>query len=389
MGIILFICILFSIYSFTQIPRIKFDYNFANLQAQDEGIKLAERVYSHFGVTLTPAAFVAPNRARAIELAKELNDYIKTHPETTLDFAASVMSHVPRKQLEKISLLSQIDSLIEKRGALIPTLDQETQKQIKELRSQLTPKEFGIENLPGGLFQHYENGTKNISVVYVFPRDSILDGQVAKRFIKELRSLSVARDVILAGEPVIYADILILLERDTPRAMALSLFMVILVLFLHFKRPAHVFWVLLPVMTAFLWMVGMAGATNFKFNYLNMAILPSILGAGIDNGIYIYHSYKNKQNQNIFDALGNTGKGVLLASLTAIAAFLSMIFARHAGMASMGKLGFFGFTSCFLTSVIFLPALIQFMESRRKPLHVPEEALEVASSSRSSSLYKT
>lgn len=388
-GAILSLCILFSIYSFTQIFRIKFDYNFANLQARDEGIKLAERVYNHFGVELTPAAFITLNRARAVELAEQINHYIQTHSETSFDFSASIMSHVPQKQPEKILLLSQIDDLIERRQALISTLDPKMQEQIKNLRSKLKPKTLGVNDLPKGLTQQYEGQGPDVSVVFVFPRECILDGQVAKRFVTELRSLPVARDVTLAGEPVIYADILMLLERDTPRALVLSFFMVILILFMHFKRPAHVFWVLLPVVTAFLWMIGMVSATGFKFNYMNMAILPSVLGAGIDNGIYIYHSYKNKQGQNIFDALRNTGKGVLLASLTAIAAFTSLLFARHAGIASIGKLGFFGFTSCFLTSIIFLPAIIQFFETRRKPLQASRDSLAIVSSSKSSSLYKT
>lgn len=371
MGGILLVCVLFSIYSFAQISGIKFDYNFANLQARDEGVKLAERVYDHFDVELTPAAFMTPNRARAIDLTAQINRYIKTHPGTSFDFAASIMSHIPRDQAEKIRVLAQIDDLIERRRALIPALAPDIREQIENLRNKLKPEELAVEDLPGGLHRQYEGREKNVSVVFVFPKEGILDGQVAKRFITELRGLPVASDITLAGEPVIYADILMLLEKDTPRSLALSFLMVIVVLFLHFRRAAHVFWVMLPVVTAFLWMIGMAGAANFKFNYLNVAILPSVLGAGIDNGIYIYHAYKNKRDRNIFDALRNTGKGVLLSSATAIAAFVSLLFARHAGMASMGMLGVFGFTSCFFTSVIFLPSLIQFVESRKRRVKLP------------------
>jgi len=255
MSVILLLCISFSIYSIAQISGIKFDYNFANLQARDEGIKLAERVYKHFGVELTPAAFITPNRTRAIDLAEQLNRYIQSHPETSFDFSASIQSHVPQNQAEKIRLLSQMDDLIERRKALIPKLDPKTQKDIESLRKKLKPEELGVEDLPRGLKRRYEGRENNVSVVFVFPKEGILDGQVAKRFVRELRSFPVASDVKLAGEPVIYADILALLEQDTPRSLALSFFMVVAVLLLHFKRPVHVFWVLLPVITAFLWMI--------------------------------------------------------------------------------------------------------------------------------------
>lgn len=356
--------LLFSVYSVMQIKNIKFDYNFAHLQAKDEGILLAERIYRHFGIELTPAAFMMPGRKAAVDFAQEINRYIRTHPETTLDFAASIMSHVPRQQSEKILLLREIDALIAKREPLLSKLDAETQRKIEGLRGQLKASGMDWQDLPAGMKRQYEGADRKISVVYVFPKGSILDGQVAKSFVKELRSLPLPEGVRLAGEPVIYADILTLLERDTPRSLALSFLIVVFVLFLHFKKPAHVLWVLLPVLLAFLWMIGMAGATQFKFNYLNVAILPSVLGAGIDNGIYIFNCYKEKRQGKFLNAVWNTGKGVILASFTAIAAFTSLIGARHAGMASMGILGFFGFISIFFTSVVVLPGLIQVMESR-------------------------
>lgn len=381
---ILALSLLFSIYSAVQIRNIKFDYNFANLQAKDEGIKLAQRVYDHFGIELTPAAFMTPGRDQAVAFARQINGYISAHPDTAFDFAASIMSHVPRQQAEKIAVLQKIEAFIAAREPLLSKLDPETRKKIEDLRVQLKAAPMEWQELPKGMKRQYEGEDQKISVVYVFPKKGILDGQVAKNFVKELRTLPLPQGVKLAGEPVIYADILMLLERDTPRSLGLSFLIVILILSLHFKKPGHVFWVLLPVLMAFLWMIGMAGASKFKFNYLNVAILPSVLGAGIDNGIYIFSCYKKKRRGNFLHAIWNTGKGVILSSLTAIAAFASLIWAHHAGMASMGILGFFGFTAIFLTSVVVLPALIQVIELLsalffRRRARKPERAESLAS----------
>jgi len=355
--------LLFSVYSFVQIRHIRFDYNFAHLQAKDEGIKLALRVYKHFGVELTPAALMTPDRARAVDVARQVNQYISEHPESTFDFAASILSHVPRDQAEKILILRQIETLIAGRERLLSKLDAETRKKIRNLRIQLQATELPWQELPEGMKRQYEGEDRKVSVVYIFPKESILDGQVAQQFVRELRALPLPEEIRLAGEPVIYADILRLLERDSPRALGLSLLVVILLLFLHFRRPEDVFWVLLPVLTAFLWMIGMAGAIGFKFNYLNVAILPSLLGAGIDNGIYIYSCYKEKRHGAFLRVFWNAGKGVTLSSLTTIAAFASLTLAHHEGMASVGLLGFLGFTSCFFTAVLVLPALIQWRQN--------------------------
>jgi predicted RND superfamily exporter protein len=112
----------------------------------------------------------------------------------------------------------------------------------------------------------------------------------------------------------------------------------------------------------------MASGANSPFNFINLTILPSILGVGIDSGIYIFDHYRKKRNENFFVSMQKTSKGVILSSLTNIAAFASLSFAHHRGIASLGLLGVFGFTSCLLASVYFVPSLIEFFELRMKHL---------------------
>ncbi|HTL46636.1 MAG TPA: MMPL family transporter [Verrucomicrobiae bacterium] len=364
-GAILAAGIAFTVYSAAQFRHQAFDYNFENLQARDEANRLSRRIYKNMGVELSPAAFITPDRAMAVELAGQINDYIKTHPDTTFHFAASVMSHVPRHQVEKILLLGGIDSMLQKYAPLIAKQDPQVRQQVDMLKEQLHPGPFGLDEVPEGIRRQYEDKDGQISVVFVYPRKEILDGQVAKRFIAEMRQLPVPPGVTLAGEAVIYAEILTLLERDMPRAMGLSLLLVALVIFVQFRRVSDLIWVLLPVALAFLWTAGMMVLLKFKFNYLNVVILPSLLGAGIDNGVYIFYSYKEKGDKSFLEALMHTGKGVFLSSLTAIAALASLLIAQHQGMASMGKLGVLGFTACFLTSMFFVPALITVLEQGR------------------------
>ncbi|MBI4358072.1 MAG: MMPL family transporter, partial [Candidatus Omnitrophica bacterium] len=335
-----------------------------------------------------------------IELTDRIHQYIASTPETTFDFATSLASYVPEHQEEKISLMGDMERRFVEREELIRKLDQKTQDQIRELRRQLKATPFRLEDIPDGLRTQYEGNQGKVSVVYVYPKSSLLDGQLAKRFVKELRSLNLPTDTVLAGEPVVYADILILLEKDTPRAILISFGVVILLLAIHFRNPKHVFWVLLPVMLAFLWLVGIAGLSGFNFNYMNVAILPSILGAGIDNGIFIFHRYKKEKKSTLFEIMRITGKAVIVAGLTTMTAFASISFAEHQGMFSMGLLGFMGFACCLLASVLFTPALIEFLEMRywhpfrnrfeenNKTLPVPEFA-QAASSSESSSFNKT
>jgi len=353
----------FSLYTMLNLNHVTFEYDFAKLQQVDaESIVYSKRIGDHFGVVLNPVGIVTKNRDEAAHLAAKINAKASQDPESTIDFAASILSHVPRDQTEKIALLRDIDSLLAKREALIKTLNTTVQNDIAELREQLAPESLTLAEIPEGIRNQYEDAQGTFSVIYVYPKSSLLDGQMAKRFVRELRSLDLGT-YKLAGEPVIYADILTLLDQDTLRAMLISLFLVIVLLFIHFRKARHVALVLSPVLVAFLWMIGLSVLFKFKFNYLNLTILPSILGVGIDSGIHIFHRYKRENQTTLYGIMQKAGLAVILSSLTTMAAFVSLHFASHQGMSSLGTLGVLGFASCLLASVLLIPAIIEFNAS--------------------------
>ncbi len=346
-------------------PKIQFEYSFAALQSRDsKAIDLAARIGDHFGVVLNPVAVLTPSRERAQEVAAQINDDAARNPNTKIDFAASLMTQVPRDQEEKIKVLEQIEQTFQRYDQLIKSLKPEVQKQIRELREQLKPVPFGAEDLPQSILEQYEGKTREFSVVFVYPNESIMDGRVGKSFVKELRGLKLPADAELAGEPMIYVDILNMLEHDTPVALGISLGVIILLLFIHFRNPVDVLWVLSPVLTGMLWMIGAAAFLGVKFNYMNMAILPTVLGVGIDSGVYIFHRFKKENKSTMSQILEKTGKAVILSSVTTMAAFGSLFLAHHQGMSSMGAIGFLGFGACMLASVVFVPAVMELIALR-------------------------
>lgn len=358
--------IIFSIFSCFHIRHATFDYNFNDLQAKDDdSIELAEKISSHFGVYLTPVIFMTPDRATASRLATQINQYIDKNPKTSFDFAAAVASHVPRNQKEKIKVLEEVKVILDKYNSLLQKQDSDTKSKINSLEEQLQPSEFTDKDLPSGIQEQYEGTDHQISTVFVYPNTRIFNGLVAAKFIKEARDFPVPKGVKLAGEPLIYVDILALIMKDTPVVLILSTIVVFLLVLFYFKRLDHTLWVHAPLGIGVLWMIGMMGAGNLKFNFFNILIIPSILGVGIDNGIYIFDRYIERKGENFFETMRKSLKGVLLSSATNISGFASIMFVSHQGMASMGKLGFYGFLSCLLASVFFIPALIELYELKR------------------------
>lgn len=369
--VIIFIAgLLFTLYSLIQIPHIRFNYDFSTLQAnKDNSVLLSKKINAYLGVQLNPVGLMAPTRERADEIVSAINRHIADHPDTIFDFASSLHTHVPRNQEEKIKILAEIDQLIEQKKPLISHLDPQIQKRVQEFRVLLKAQPFDMDHLPKEITRQYEDENRKVSMVWVYPNADILDGKITQHFVRELRSLPLGNDVKIAGDPVIFADVLNQMEKDTPLVLILSFITVVGLLFIHFRRLSHVLWVLAPVAIGFLWTIGMSGTFHLSYNFINMAILPSILGVGIDSGIYIFDHYLTKKEEGFFVSMQRTSKGVILSSLTNIAAFASLAFAQHQGMASMGLLGVFGFLSCLLASVYFVPIAIEFFLTKtKKPL---------------------
>ncbi len=355
--------LLFSAFSATHISQMRFNYNFFDLQAKNnDATQLAERVGNYFGIFLNPVVFMTPDREAAARLAGDINRYAAAHPGTYFDFAASINSHVPRDQEAKIKELAEVIPVLEKYRPVLRKLDPEMRKKIQDLEKQLSPVPMTVEDLPDGIRGQYEGKNKNLSAVFIYPAHSIMDGANAQKFVDEARRFPAPEGVRLAGEPVIYADILNLIEKDTPLAVGISAIVVFLLVLIHFRRLDHALWVHAPLALGILWMVGMMKMAGLQFNFFNMVIVPGILGVGIDNGIYIFDRYKARRSENFFESMKKSLKGVMLSSATNLSAFASVMFATHRGMASMGKLGFFGFMGCLLSSVVFIPALIEFFE---------------------------
>jgi predicted RND superfamily exporter protein len=60
-------------------------------------------------------------------------------------------------------------------------------------------------------------------------------------------------------------------------------------------------------------MVGIMPLIGMQFNLVNVAIVPLILGIGIDNGVHILHRYRMEKTRRVHFAVEHTGKAILLS----------------------------------------------------------------------------
>jgi len=110
---------------------------------------------------------------------------------------------------------------------------------------------------------------------------------------------------------------------------------------------------------------------GFKLNPINIAVIPLVIGMGIDFGIHLAHRYKVEGE--IGTVYRYTGKGVLLSALTTMIGFGSLgLIGTFGSISSMGIILFIGLAACLIAALVVLPALLRFDGPAERVVEIKE-----------------
>ncbi len=109
-------------------------------------------------------------------------------------------------------------------------------------------------------------------------------------------------------------------------------------------------------------MLGLLSTFGMMLTVVNVIGIPMIVGIGIDDGVHILHRYRVEGFDKTPHVLLSTGKAVLLTSLTTMAGFGSLMISKYRGFIGLGALLVFGVGACFITTVLFMPSIINIAE---------------------------
>jgi hypothetical protein len=109
---------------------------------------------------------------------------------------------------------------------------------------------------------------------------------------------------------------------------------------------------------------------GIALNPANMIAFPLVLGVGADNGVHVLHDYRTRPRGKRYSLSFATGWGIMVAALTTILGFCTLMISQHRGLYSLGLVLTLGVTCCMLTALVFLPALLRLVSQRGKKGHV-------------------
>ena len=225
-----------------------------------------------------------------------------------------------------------------------------------------TTAPFTLSDLPTWILDRYANKSRDQFLITVYPSGNIFDGEFLNQFVSDVELIS---EKATGMGPLTVATLAIF-GQDGRNAIMLTIAIVLILLLIDFKRPRIALMAFIPLFMGFCWMLGLMYLTKIPLNMMTVMGLPLIIGIGIDDGVHVIHRWLAEGKGQVRTIFASTGKAIFLTTLTTMLAFGSLMFSVFPAYGQFGGSLFLGVGACFLTTVVFLPGIIGFIERNQK-----------------------
>jgi hypothetical protein len=225
-----------------------------------------------------------------------------------------------------------------------------------------------LDDIPSYLRERFI-GKSGRYLLQIFARENIWEREPMQSFVSQLQSV----DPDVTGPPVVAFYSIQNMQQGYVRGGVYALLTIVLLTFVHFRRLKPTCLALLPLGVAALWMVPCMALFGVQMNIANLIVIPLFMGMAFDNGIHLVDRALEPPRTASERATQSTGKAVVLATLTTIAGFGSLMVARHAGIFSFGLLVALSVTCNLVAVFTILPLLLRLVRLD----HVPTAAVSM------------
>ena len=213
------------------------------------------------------------------------------------------------------------------------------------------PEPPKLDDLPPSLVDRFV-GQSGRHLLKIYGRGDIWNFDSLKRFVKDVRSV----DPRATGNPLQAYEASLEMKRSYEQAAMYALAVIMAVLWLDFRSIRHALLAALPLALGMAQTLGLMGLVGIDLNPANLIGIPLILGIAVDYGVHIVHD--SLERPGPYRISPSTANSVLVDALTTILGFGALMVASHRGLESLGRVLTLGVTTCTVTSLVFLPAVL-------------------------------
>jgi predicted RND superfamily exporter protein len=365
---------------------VRFNYNTRALQPVDQpSVKLQDEINRRFQISSDPIAVYT----RTVEEAKDIWDAMTHNPDyefnvdtsryPTVDQVVSIFTFTPPPKTAEANAKVLAEWQEELKDIDVASLPPDMQEHAAFFKRVLEKKPFDVHGVPdiyADLFKHLPT-TKPENhgyLTFLYPKVDLWDGKNLMAFADETRLIEGKSGAKYesAGLAIVYSKLARIVLFDGKLTVLLAGLWILLMHYLDFRSWKLALASVLPLGVGLVMMLGVLSITNHRLNFMNLVILPILLGFGVSHGLYLLHRFLEGTSPMV--ALRSVGGAVASSTLTTIAGFGSLFFAEHLGLRSIGYVACIGLGTTLLVSFTVLAAILQLIYDRQGASRLGDEA---------------
>lgn len=359
--------------------KTTFNYNARALMVPDQpSILLQEEINDRFKISSDPVGIYAATIEDYEKLYRTLHptDWRRIDKERfpTADAVVSLFSFLPPREQQDAN--AKVLELMKKDAAKVKpdSLEPEDRKKFEEYLTYLEAKPFGLDGLPDLYRNQFravpEKRAKHPGwLTFIYPHVALWDGRDLLAFDENVEEIQ-AKDgtkFYSTGMAILFAKLATIVLEDGEKCTIITAILVFVLVFLDFRKLSATLIALLPLIVGIVWMLGLMHVFGTQLNFINITVLPLILGYGIATGIHIYHRFV--ESGSVMRAIWTTGGAVMASVLTTVVGWGALLVAEHRGLQSMGGLACLGIAGALVVSLTVVPAILQLLvDSKERKL---------------------
>jgi predicted RND superfamily exporter protein len=355
------------------LPRVDFQYDFGALEPEyteyEQRDQYVDRVSTGGdGDRRNPAYIVADSAAAVPEIVAAVREKMRSDTTSpTILAVESLQERFPLRDTAQSSKLRRIAQIRETATENRYLRDESSDALDRLRRAAQTRAPIPLDQVPASLRKQFTTKDGELGqFVMIYPSVGLSDGRKSIAFAQDVGTITTDDGTTYhAGSTsLVAADMLMLLQREAPWMIAGTFVIVALLMLLNFRSLRWAGLALVPLVVGLLWMLLVMEVFGLMVNFYNMIVFPAILGIGNDAGVHMAHRYREEGPGSLWTVLRSTGEHVTMGTLTTMVGFGGLLLSFHPGLNSMGTLAVLGLGTTLLAAVVFLPALLQWLEDR-------------------------
>ena len=322
---------------------------------QHEKLAILEDVALMLDLPESARAPLAPDFDAQLRALRNLVDALAPERLAGVGGGIAVSGERLRAQLQDFLGALERD---EQREASLARLDAQLvaplAEQFERLQRNVETRGVTLETLPATLVERMlaRDGTARVQV---FPREDLTDRRAMIRFVESVRPIW--GDI--TGLPVNLVESSYATWESLGQALLWAFLAIFLLLLVLWRRPFDALLVMLPLGSAVLLTSAASAWLGWPLTFVNICVLPLLLGIGIDSGVHMVHRVRHGIPEGGALLESTTAQAVFFSALTTLASFGTLVLSDHRGIASLGELLVLGMTFTMLGNLVLLPALLE------------------------------